>query len=202
MHTQCVILINHDLSLLQSQNKFPGMYSENHYLTHTCCNISPTIILTVAYLHVTAECVYFWVTTKHVSGFRESMAPVKLNVLFLQYLCSWSELLWALSESCNRSGCHLHLISCVAGWVQQNCTHFGQHLLSELKGKGVLSSQYTSPETEGGLANITILPPSLRPSDPGSPQCSAYQKLRWKSVQEPHRWADPAALTDPLCLPM
>lgn len=61
---------------------------------------------------------------------------------------------------------------------------------------------FKAPEPRGSLTNITALPPSLRPAAPGSPQCLAYQKPRWRSVREPHRWADPAALTDSLCLPV
>lgn len=54
------------------------------------------------------------------------------RVVFL-YLSSRTELIWTLGESCHSSGCHLHLLSRVAGWVLQNCGHFAQHLHPELK---------------------------------------------------------------------
>lgn len=49
------------------------------------------------------------------------------------YLSSSTELIWTLGESCHSSGCHLHLLSRVAGWVLQNYGHFAQHLHPELK---------------------------------------------------------------------
>lgn len=96
--------------------------------------------LTVAYLRVDWRMHIFLSDYKACFRFQRVHGSCQTEHLFLRYLCSCSELLRTLSESCNSSGCHFHLISCVAGGAQQNCVHFGQHLLPELKGKGAFSS--------------------------------------------------------------
>lgn len=61
-----------------------------------------------------------------------------MNQCNAPYLSRKTELIGALSESSHSSRCHFYFLSCVSGGVQQHCGHFSQHLLSELKVKGVL----------------------------------------------------------------
>lgn len=49
------------------------------------------------------------------------------------YLSSRAELLCALSESSHSSGCYLYFMGCVTWGVHEHRSHFGQHLLPELK---------------------------------------------------------------------
>lgn len=55
------------------------MYSDNHCLTHTCCHISPTIIITVAYLHF-----FYW--------------RMHISFKLLQTMSAFSESPWLLSN--------------------------------------------------------------------------------------------------------
>lgn len=117
-----------------------------YYITYQCCQILHPLMAGLpssglGNVYIFELMLYMSLVSGSVHG------SFQRNILFLQYLSSWTELIRALSKSCNSSGCYFHLVSCVAGWVQQNCAHFGQHLLSQLKGKGALSLQSTSPES-------------------------------------------------------
>lgn len=84
------------------------------YLTYPCCQILHPLMTGVPSSGLGN--VYIFELMLSMSLVSDSVrGSSQRNILFLQYLRSWTELIRALSESCNSSGCYFHLVSCVAG---------------------------------------------------------------------------------------
>lgn len=175
---------------------------ENRYFLHqSFIKKLPNLTHTLAHTYKQpGECIHFLTTTvKHVSD-RTTVVPVTGRI----YFCSTCA---ARLSSSGRWVSPATALAVTSTWLvvllgESSRTVLILVSICSLSWKVRGRRHFKAPEPRGDLPNITALPPSLRPADPGSPQCLAYQKPRWRSVREPHRWADPAALTDSPCLPV